>query len=600
MKYFTFSRIGLAVALLMATPWLMAQTQIGSDINGIGANDNRGKAVATSADDSRLAIGSPSTSNGDTLSAAEHVGVFQVSSSPLPDQWSTVGGNPSNSGVLLGIGTSGSNLYVGGQFSSFDGVSCGSIIHWDGSTWAPLGNGTGLSSGGYIIEIAASGSDVYISGNFTSVDGVSASNIAHWNGTTWQAMGAGLSNGAMTIAIDGTDVYVGGGFSQAGGAPASHIAKWDGSTWSTLGQGLGGDCKDILVDGTNVYAVGDFSAVNGNSTSAANVGMWDGSTWVSVGNIAATGGTVSSLAKIGTDIYIGAGRNNHAGLSGYVFKWDGSTWSSLGPGLNNTVGRLEGVNGNLYAFGAFTETSDGAVSIPGYAAMWDGTSWAAMNNGVNAVPDQFDVTAVGADGIYIIGATNPFTMAGSTSVNGIARWDITNALPVELLTFTGHHTPQGHRLAWATATEENNEGFQIERCTDGRTFEAIGWLSGAGTTQTLQTYTFLDEAPPVGVAYYRLRQVDYNGDHDYSKVVTIVREKSTAEPSFYPNPLQDVLTIRNAQGQATLYNLLGQPIRTFNIEGDTYQLDTRSLTRGQYTLRILTDTGSVIATQLIK
>lgn len=93
-------------------------------------------------------------------------------------------------------------------------------------------------------------------------------------------------------------------------------------------------------------------------------------------------------------------------------------------------------------------------------------------------------------------------------------------LPVEMTGFTVELTPQSDALLkWSTATERENDLFTVERSADGNLFEVLGSLPGAGNSQSLRTYQFLDGEPLKGVSYYRLGQVDYSGDVSYSDIV---------------------------------------------------------------------------------
>ena len=90
-------------------------------------------------------------------------------------------------------------------------------------TWSALGAGTS----GEVYAIAVSGSDVYVGGDFTTAGGVANTrHIARWNGSTWSALGAGTNGEVHAIAVSGSDVYVGGHFDSAGGRAANNIAKW--------------------------------------------------------------------------------------------------------------------------------------------------------------------------------------------------------------------------------------------------------------------------------------------------------------------------------------------------------------------------------------
>lgn len=111
-------------------------------------------------------------------------------------------------------------------------------------------------------------------------------------------------------------------------------------------------------------------------------------------------------------------------------------------------------------------------------------------------------------------------------------------LPVELLFFEAKiQDDRTSLLQWATATEINNSHFEIEHSADGRNFEYIGKVNGAGESQTLLQYTFTDESPAVGLNYYRLKQVDFDGQFEYSKVVSVsLDRKGGSDMEVFPNP----------------------------------------------------------------
>ncbi len=118
-----------------------------------------------------------------------------------------------------------------------------------------------------------------------------------------------------------------------------------------------------------------------------------------------------------------------------------------------------------------------------------------------------------------------------------------NPLPIELLDFTAKANPNNIDLYWATATETNNDFFEIERSTDGIYFETILNTAGAGNSSVRIDYTETDYSPVYGTAYYRLKQSDYNGDFSYSPIVSVFWNAnggtSTSGLSVYPNPFSN-------------------------------------------------------------
>lgn len=109
-------------------------------------------------------------------------------------------------------------------------------------------------------------------------------------------------------------------------------------------------------------------------------------------------------------------------------------------------------------------------------------------------------------------------------------------LPVELLTFTGELTGSIVQLDWITATELNNAGFEIHRSKDGINWSPIGWKDGHGTTTIRQEYQDLDKSPYFGENYYRLKQLDYDGQYEYSNIIVVNVNAKDMGVNVFPNP----------------------------------------------------------------
>jgi hypothetical protein len=114
-------------------------------------------------------------------------------------------------------------------------------------------------------------------------------------------------------------------------------------------------------------------------------------------------------------------------------------------------------------------------------------------------------------------------------------------LPVELMSFKGNASPEGIVLSWQTATEENNDRFEVERSTDGKHFEKIGVVKGAGNSNTLLSYSYLDNHATGNLNYYRLNQVDFDGTNAHSRVIKISKDGGMAGLGIQliPNPCLD-------------------------------------------------------------
>ena len=111
-------------------------------------------------------------------------------------------------------------------------------------------------------------------------------------------------------------------------------------------------------------------------------------------------------------------------------------------------------------------------------------------------------------------------------------------LPIELTNFDGHKVGERVNLHWITATEINNDYFNIERSTDGVNFESIARIKGAGNSIEEINYEHVDDKPERGVNYYRLKQTDFDGTFTYSEVVSVEFENTVnGVLNIYPNPV---------------------------------------------------------------
>lgn len=119
-------------------------------------------------------------------------------------------------------------------------------------------------------------------------------------------------------------------------------------------------------------------------------------------------------------------------------------------------------------------------------------------------------------------------------------------LPVELVSFKAVNQHGAARLTWTTASEKDNDRFEIERSLNGKSFTKIGEVAGNGTSCTALNYSFADARPAAGANYYRLRQVDYDGTSTYSKttIVTFAARKA-GEPiaQVFPTMATDKVTV---------------------------------------------------------
>ena len=181
------------------------------------------------------------------------------------------------------------------------------------------------------------------------------------------------------------------------------------------------------------------------------------------------------------------------------------------------------------------------------------------------------------------------------------------ALPISLLEFEANVRNESVSVDWITATEINNDFFEIERSLDGVNFEKIGTQNGAGNSSVQLSYNFMDNSPYKGLSYYRVKQVDFNGSVSYSKLDAVYLDPIKII-SVYPNPAIDHVTILIAssidqQVTCLVYNPRGQIIINYNEEiknGLTYlNLNTSKLAPGNYIFKVLTKSSVHVEKEFI-
>ena len=173
--------------------------------------------------------------------------------------------------------------------------------------------------------------------------------------------------------------------------------------------------------------------------------------------------------------------------------------------------------------------------------------------------------------------------------------NVSTALPVELASFSVSVVGNGVELNWVTATETNNYGFDVQRSTDEKNFQRVGFVAGNGTTTAQHSYKFADRELTAGTYYYRLKQIDTDGTITFSDIVradlaTVVREYTLSQN--YPNPFNPTTTIAFALKddgfvKLRLFNMLGQQVvelvnGQLKAGAHTAILDARNLSSGTY------------------
>lgn len=168
-------------------------------------------------------------------------------------------------------------------------------------------------------------------------------------------------------------------------------------------------------------------------------------------------------------------------------------------------------------------------------------------------------------------------------------------LPVELVVFEAWGVKHEVVLAWTTSSEVNNDHFVVERSKDAEQWHSIGQVSGAGTSQRSNSYQTIDHSPLVGINYYRLKQVDFDGQFNISPIVKVLVDGSLTI-KISPNPATDQLQVDTGSDEedlhVRLFNSFGQlVIPTRQAKGNQLSIDVADLPAGVYILQILKGTN---------
>lgn len=207
--------------------------------------------------------------------------------------------------------------------------------------------------------------------------------------------------------------------------------------------------------------------------------------------------------------------------------------------------------------------------------------------------------------VGFLACPNQYTLTGMTS---FSKFTLNGAnpsgtgLPVKLLFFTGRKVENYSQLDWATAIEIDNDKFIVERSADAIQFEAIGSVKGAGNTTVQQNYQWLDKSPLSGWNYYRLKQVDFDGDVEYTNTVAVNFDGDETTPSIivFPSPSKDFINVQilgtNQIVEAVLYNMIGQAVK--NVTPNE-RMSIEDLPSGEYFIKVIMG-NNVVVKQFVK
>jgi hypothetical protein len=482
-----------------------------------------------------------------------------------------------------------------------------------GGSNSDRGNAIAIDGSGnaYITGITASGNYDITSGVFQTTYGGGTYDVFV---TKLNSTGSGLiystyiggsgEDLAYAIAIDGSgNAYITG---------ASKSTDYDTTSGAFQTTNGGGGNYDVFV--TKLNSTGTalmYSTYIGGSNDDAGFSIAiDGS-----GNAYVTG-----YAEAGYDTTTGAFQTNFdsgnfggTGADIFVTKLNSTgtalLYSTYIGGLNGDIAYSIAIDGSGNAYitgytysanydittGAFQTTKAAFADV--FVTKLNSTGTALLYSTYigGGGDDQGNSIAIdGSDYAYIVGETSSndyditagafqTTRAGGKDVF-VTKLGTQIPLRIELLSFVAEKKEKSVKLDWTTATEFNNDYFELEKSTDAINFQAFAKIKGAGFSNQLVNYSHEDLHPLTGTSYYRLKQVDFDGSFTYSSI-RVVHLSTNIKFSIYPNPNQGTFTIQTSKdGVFELSDVTGKVINTYTLT-NPQQTVNENLPVGMYFVR---------------
>ncbi len=228
------------------------------------------------------------------------------------------------------------------------------------------------------------------------------------------------------------------------------------------------------------------------------------------------------------------------------------------------------------------------------------------NNVLTALSD--DNINQSVSGTEALSKFNALTTNGSTTVSlnhdhqnlgatdnhpwgGIFAWRSGAALPIELTDFSIKCEKDKAVLNWITSSETNNDYFLVERSANAIDFKSLASIKGAGNSYQKKYYTYSDAEPMRDVSYYRLKQIDGDGNSTVSNIIRseICQSHLDFTPIVFPNPADEILNIHfkhPANAKVIIRNIVGEIVFEAFLENIENSIDVHHLDSGFYFLQI--------------
>jgi type IX secretion system substrate protein len=518
------------------------------------------------------------TNNGSISVTADVVGL-------ATSTWTNSANSTLKVGGVLGLTTGIFNASASGNTVEYNGTGAQTIISPASSTYFNLAastsgtkttaasldiNGDLTISGTAILDVNANTSDLTVAGNWSN------------SGTFTQGGQTVTLDGAASQTINGSTTTTFNNLiinNSVSGDAVTLNSPAIVNTAFTLSDGI------VLTTSTNIISLATAATTSGYSDASFVNGPM---TYNSI-----TSSTVTFPVGKDSEVHRLDLTVNGTG-SNYTTEYIHSSATALGYTLPGTIDKVSGIG-----YWDVTRAAGGTVTTAAVDLYYNSNDVVSEASTLRVAKDD------GAGNWLDLGGTGTASPAGNilstTNFTAFSSFSLANntgglnALPVELVFFKGNISDQGVILRWQTASEWNNDYFDIEVSSDGEYFKKIAQVMGKGTTNKVSNYEYLDRFSSLGLNYYRLKQVDFDGSFALSNTILVV---NNIEPklvfSAYPQPASNQLTIRlsavndEAPLHLFIFNMNGTVVKNILLDPNTRELifDASSLTEGLYLVRL--------------
>lgn len=462
----------------------------------------------------------------------------------------------------------------------------------------------------------------------SEIAGVGA-NTSFENSTSWTGFATGGSEVVTTIS-DGSNwssdgsraarMYMFGGFALSSDVGVvsqvvdlTNVEQITFDANSYYGQNLSsslanGGTLRLIIGGTSTNASGTVVTTINHCTTGSS-GTCTEETLDNIANIPLANRSTNQLVK---------------------FVWTGFTQGDLGgalvdfqvdnvkfKGSSTNTGKLTSTPINLASFQdgdtwdqLFWEQTRNNGTLDFSIEKFDGTAWTAISGLTNISESTdgahtFDISAAGSEAVIRVVAD--FVRNGPPELFnfGLTTTPAT-PLPVSWLNVATLCLEKGLKINWSTATEINNNYFEVLASINGRDFESLGKINGAGNSNEINNYSFKVEKQNK-YKHFRLKQTDFDGKFEFSKIVTANCFNFSSSLEIYPNPFDGSIFYINYTNEVNdltvkIYDLSGQFIEkplTHKTGANIQVTLSKQLTEGVYFVEVYDQEGFVAMKKLI-